>query len=76
MPHRRLDREHAIHQLLPVTHALEATRLALLIGTPIDDLTGSIVGLAIFSGVGVPLSLIWFGWSVGRARVAGSPARY
>ena len=62
--------------LLPVTHALEATRLALLIGTPIDDLTGSIVGLAIFAGAGVPVSLIWFGWAVGRARVAGSLARY
>ena len=62
--------------LLPVTHALEATRLALLLGAPIDDPTGSVVGLAIFAGAGVPLSLIWFGWAVGRARVAGSLARY
>jgi ABC-2 type transport system permease protein len=62
--------------LLPVTHALEATRLALLTGAPPQALGSSFLGLAIFAAIGLPLSLLWFGWAIGRARIAGSLARY
>ena len=65
-----------VANLLPLTHALEATRLALLQGAQFDTLEGSVFGLGIFAGLGIPISLVWFAWSVGRARVAGSLARY
>jgi len=65
-----------VAELLPLTHALEASRLALLQGAQLDELWGSVIGLAIFAAVGIPGALLWFGWSVGRARIAGSLARY
>ncbi|MFO0724487.1 MAG: ABC transporter permease [Myxococcota bacterium] len=66
----------ALARLLPMTHTLEALRQLLLLGAPPSAIEGSIAGLAIFGAVGLPLSLAWFAWSVGRARIAGSLARY
>ena len=66
----------SLAKLLPLTHALEASRLALLRGTQLDQLTESVVGLGVFAGLGIPLSLLWCRWCVGRARIAGSLARY
>lgn len=63
-------------RVLPMTHALEALRQLLLLGAPPSTVEASIVGLLLFTGAGLPLSLLWFGWSVRRARVAGSLARY
>ena len=65
-----------IAALLPVTHALEALRLSLLQGAPLEALRGPMIGLATFSAVALPVSLTWFAWAVSRARVAGSLARY
>jgi ABC-2 type transport system permease protein len=65
-----------VADILPLTHALEAMRLALLQGRDLGALSRSVVGLAIFAAAGIPLSLAWFAWSVGRARAAGSLARY
>ncbi|MCC7382556.1 MAG: ABC transporter permease [Deltaproteobacteria bacterium] len=61
---------------LPLTHALESARLTLLLGTPLAALGRPIAYLAAFSAIGLPLALAWFRWTVGRARVAGSLARY
>lgn len=61
---------------LPMTHTLESMRLALLTGAQAGAFSGSIVYLAVFSGVGIPLSTLWFGWAVSRARLAGSLAKY
>jgi len=65
-----------IADLLPVTHALEALRLGLLQGAGWSTLRGSVLGLAIFSAIALPLSLVWFSWAVGRAKLAGALARY
>jgi ABC-2 type transport system permease protein len=62
--------------LLPLTHALESLRLALLLGAPIERLWGSIAGLGLFAALGLPISLLWFAWATRRARIAGSLARY
>jgi ABC-2 type transport system permease protein len=63
-------------EVLPLTHALESMRLVLLQGAGLAEVSRSIAGLAIFTAIGLPLSLAWFLWSVGRARVAGSLAKY
>ena len=65
-----------VASFLPMTHSLESLRLALLQGVPLERLGSSVLGLALFSAIGVPTSIAWFAWSVGRARVAGSLARY
>lgn len=65
-----------IADFLPMTHTLEAVRLAILTGAPVEELTRAIIYLAGFSAVGIPISLLWFAWSVRRARVAGSLASY
>jgi ABC-2 type transport system permease protein len=61
---------------LPMTHTLESMRLVLLTGAEPGALSRSVVYLAIFSGVGIPVALLWFGHAVGRARIAGSLAKY
>jgi ABC-2 type transport system permease protein len=66
----------SVASVLPMTHSLESLRLALLTGVPLDGHAADILGLSIFTGVGIPASLLWFRWAVGRARVAGSLARY
>lgn len=62
--------------LLPMTHMLQAMRLSLLTGAPLGELLGSLGYLVGFSLLGIPLSITWFGWAVGRARIDGSLARY
>ena len=62
--------------LLPLTHTLESMRLALLTGADLEDLRRSMAYLTVFAALGIPLAVLWFGWAVGRARVAGSLAKY
>jgi len=61
---------------LPMTHTLRAMRLALLTGADVGAFAGSLRFLAVFSALGVPLALLWFRFAVGRARRAGSLAKY
>ena len=70
------DQVQRFADLLPLTHTLEAMRLALLTGAPAATHLRSVTHLAIFAAVGLPVSILWFGWAVGRARVAGSLAKY
>jgi ABC-2 type transport system permease protein len=65
-----------VADFLPMTHTLESMRLALLVGARIDSLERSILYLTFFSLIGIPLAILWFKFSVGRAKVAGSLARY
>ncbi len=65
-----------IAEFLPMTHTLESMRLVLLTGAEPAQLSRSIAYLALFSVVGIPLALLWFGYAVGRARIAGSLAKY
>lgn len=65
-----------IADFLPLTHALEALRLGLLRGAGWPELQDSILALALFAVLALPLSLYWFSWAVGRAKLAGALARY
>jgi ABC-2 type transport system permease protein len=59
-------------QLLPITHALDGMRAALLNATPVAELLPQIEVLALFVLVGLPLSLGGFSLAMRRARVAGT----
>lgn len=61
---------------LPMTHTLRAMRLSLLQGVGLDGIASEARFLAVFAGLGIPLALLWFGFAVGRARKAGSLAKY
>jgi ABC-2 type transport system permease protein len=65
-----------IAQLLPITHALEGMRAALLHGTAVIELLPQIETLALFGLVGLPISLIAFSLGVRRARVTGTLSHY
>jgi ABC-2 type transport system permease protein len=63
-------------QLLPITHALEVMRAALLSGAPVAELLPQIGVLALFGFIGLPISLIGFSLGVRRARVTGTLSHY
>ncbi|MFQ5723919.1 MAG: ABC transporter permease [Terriglobia bacterium] len=66
----------SLAQWLPITHCLEGVRRALLAGAGWRELWPQVAALALFAGVGVPLALALFHWSVGRAKVTGALAHY
>jgi ABC-2 type transport system permease protein len=63
-------------QLLPITHALEVMRAAVLSGAAVAELLPQIGVLALFGLVGLPISLIGFSLGVQRARVTGTLSHY
>jgi ABC-2 type transport system permease protein len=63
-------------QLLPLTHALNALRMALLAGAPPSDLASSLGLLAAFAGILGPAGVGLFAYALRRARVDGSLAHY
>ncbi len=65
-----------VAQLLPVTYALRAMRLALLQGASVGELLPDLAALAGFSVVLLPLSLLAFRFAVHRAKVDGSLTYY
>lgn len=65
-----------IADLLPITYALRAMRLALLQGAPLQALAPDLLALLIFAAVLLPLSLFVFRYAVDRARNEGSLAHY
>jgi len=62
--------------LIPVTYALRAMRLALLQGAGFDVLWPDLLALGIFSVVLLPMSLVAFGVAVRIARIDGSLTHY
>lgn len=62
--------------LLPITHALNGMRAALLEGASLRQLAPEMGILAVFGVIGLPLSLAGFAWGVRRARVSGSIAHF
>jgi len=64
----------SVAQLLPLTHALDGMRLALLHGAPTADVLPQIRALILFSAIGLPGSLAAFHLGVRQARVAGTLA--
>ncbi len=63
-------------QLLPLTHCLEGMRRALLGGAGLEELWRPAGALALFAGLGLPLALTLFRWSVRRAKQTGTLAQY
>jgi ABC-2 type transport system permease protein len=66
----------AAGRLLPLTHALEALRLALLVGAPPRALVPSLGALALFGCLLTPAGLALFVYALRRARVDGSLTHY
>lgn len=65
-----------ISRLLPITHALEAIRKALLGGAGLAEVAGEMQILLLFSVVLIPLGLVAFVFSLRQARVAGTLVQY
>jgi ABC-2 type transport system permease protein len=63
-------------QLIPFTHSLEGMRLALLEGKPLRGVAHEIAILALFAAVLIPSSLLFFSWTLRRARIEGTLSFY
>jgi ABC-2 type transport system permease protein len=63
-------------QLIPITHCLEAMRLALLEGTSVRQMGGELAILSVFAGTLLPLGLLCFSGTLRRARLAGTLSFY
>jgi ABC-2 type transport system permease protein len=66
----------AAGKLLPLTHALEALRGALLTGASPADLRGPLTALAVFAAVLIPAGTGTFAYALRRARIDGSLTHY
>jgi ABC-2 type transport system permease protein len=65
-----------LSSLLPLTHSLTGMRLALLQTSSSGELMREIEILAVFAAVLLPLSVIFFSWTVRRARQLGTLCLY
>lgn len=65
-----------IAALIPVTHSLDAMRLALLEGVPFSTLSREIAVLGVFCVLLVPFSLHVFAFTLRRARLQGTLSFY
>ena len=61
---------------LPITHALEAMRSALLDGASVEELLPQIGILTLFGLIGIPLGLASFNYALRVARVSGTLSHY
>jgi ABC-2 type transport system permease protein len=66
----------AAGQLLPLTHALEALRGALLAGASPGALAAPLLALVLFTVVLAPLGVAVFAFALRRARIDGSLSHY
>lgn len=66
----------ALGRLLPMTHALELLRGALLRGASLGDLLAPIVALSLFAGLLIPAGAALFAYALRRARIDGSLTHY
>lgn len=65
-----------IAKFLPITHALEAMRLAMLKGAGLSQLAGELQALALFAGVLAPAGVFAFSIAIRRAKRTGSLVQY
>ncbi len=61
---------------LPLTHALEGLRQALLSRASLGDLGSTLLALALFGAILTPLGFLLFAFALRRARVDGSLTHY
>jgi ABC-2 type transport system permease protein len=66
----------AAGKLLPLTHALEALRGALLAGASPAALRAPLAGLAVFAAVLIPAGAATFAYALHRSRIDGSLGHY
>jgi ABC-2 type transport system permease protein len=62
--------------VIPITHALDAMRMALLEGLSMREVSGKLLILTGFVVVLLPLSLAIFSWALRRARLEGTLSFY
>ena len=67
---------HSVAQFIPLTHALNGVRLALLQGASFAALAPDISALALFALLLLPLSLLAFSHTLQRARLQGTLSFY
>ncbi len=65
-----------ISALLPITHAIEGMRAALLQAAPWSELWHSLGPLLLFAFAVLPLSLLSFQYATRRTRITGTLAHY
>jgi ABC-2 type transport system permease protein len=65
-----------VAQLIPITHALDSMRVALLLGASVAALGREIGILSLFCLVLLPLGLMMFSYALRRARQEGTLSRY
>ena len=65
-----------VSQLIPLTHSLDAMRMALLEGATFDALGRETMILSIFSLILLPFSLLVFSHTLRRARLHGTLSFY
>jgi ABC-2 type transport system permease protein len=63
-------------KLLPLTHALEALRGAILTGADVGAMRSSLIALTVFAAIFIPAGLGAFVYSLRRARSDGSLTHY
>lgn len=66
----------SVGHLLPLTHALEALRLALLAGAPLRAIAPSLGALALFACLSTSGGVLLFAHALKRARMDGSLTHY
>jgi ABC-2 type transport system permease protein len=59
-------------KLLPITHSLEMIRRAVFLGASVRELAPSLFGLGLFCALFLPTGLLFFSWTLKRARRDGS----
>ena len=65
-----------VSRFLPITHALKGLRLSLFQGYTLVMLLPEIIFLSVFSAIAFPLSLLFFGYSVKKARINATLSQY
>lgn len=65
-----------ISALIPLTHAIDAFRMALLHGMPLEALGGPLAALGVYALVLLPASLWLFAYAIRRARLDGTLSCY
>jgi ABC-2 type transport system permease protein len=66
----------ALSNLLPLTHALQAMRLALLEGAGVVQVAPNLVMLGLFAAIVLPGGIVAFRWALRKARAEGSLTQY
>lgn len=61
---------------IPLTYSLKAMRMAIINGATLSEVYSDVLALAAFSAVILPLSILFFSFSVRRVKITGSWVHY